>query len=258
MAPTGDQIVRVARKAAGLVLLSGGETYRAEETARHIAEAFGWHMDIIAFPTGLTMTVTRGEESASSIMRISDRTTDLSRLERVNAISRAVSDRKMTLDQAEEALDSLAASAPQPLGVRMAAAGGAAAMFALMFGGGWQDLIVAGAISALIQLVLSPLRDQEGQPIGSMIGGFLATSLAILGALVFSRLNTNMVIWSIMMPQFPGLAFTNGIRDAMRGDMLSGGARMTDALMRAVILAGGAGLALWLYLRLGGAVSWLT
>ena len=98
MAPTGDQIVRVARKAAGLVLLSGGETYRAEETARHIAEAFGWHMDIIAFPTGLTMTVTRGEESASSIMRISDRTTDLSRLERVNAISRAVSDRKMTLD----------------------------------------------------------------------------------------------------------------------------------------------------------------
>ena len=52
-----QQIIAVVRLASGLILANGGETYRAEETAVRIGNAFGYHMDIIALPTGLTMRI---------------------------------------------------------------------------------------------------------------------------------------------------------------------------------------------------------
>ncbi|MBQ8953922.1 MAG: threonine/serine exporter family protein, partial [Clostridia bacterium] len=101
------------------------------------------------------------------------------------------------------------------------------------------------------------LPDQAGMSLSCLIGGFLSAALALAAASLCGRGNVSLIIWSIMMRQLPGLAFSNGIRDSMRGDMVSGGARVSDAVMRAVVLAGGAGIAMWCYLRLGGAATWL-
>ena len=105
----------------------------------------------------------------------------------------------------------------------------------------------------MIQLVLCYSPDQAGMPISSLIGGFLAALLALIINALFGPGNVSMTIVSTLMPFLPGLALTNAIRDSMRGDLLSGGARLGQALTRAVVLAGGAGAAVWLYMLLGGA-----
>ena len=46
------------------------------------------------------------------------------------------------------------------------------------------------------------------------------------------------------MPILPGLATTNAIRDTIRGDLVSGGARFIEAILCAVMLAAGIGLML--------------
>jgi uncharacterized membrane protein YjjP (DUF1212 family) len=46
---TLNQVARVAQMAAQMMLGNGGETYRAEETARHICRAFGYESEAIAF-----------------------------------------------------------------------------------------------------------------------------------------------------------------------------------------------------------------
>ena len=51
------------------------------------------------------------------------------------------------------------------------------------------------------------------------------------------------------------LRVTNAIRDAMHGDLVSGVARAVDAILRAVLLAAGAGVALTLMMMLE-AVKW--
>ena len=61
-----QKVIFAAKTAASLILASGGETYRAEETADRIGRAFGYDMDIVAFPTALTMTVAKNGESAGS------------------------------------------------------------------------------------------------------------------------------------------------------------------------------------------------
>ena len=250
------QVIAVARMAASLILSNGGETYRAEETAVHIGRTFGFDIDVIALPTGLTMTVRRGEESATSIARVSSRTTDLARLERVNAISRALESREMKLNDAELELKRIARPSPARVALSAAAGGGSAAMFALMFLGGWFDMLAAGLISAAVQVALRFLPDQEGMPLTCLIGGFLAAALSLALVTLCGMGDADRIILSNMMPLLPGLAFTNGIRDSMHGAMVSGGARLCDAVMRAVVLATGAGIAMLGFLRLGGTFTW--
>ena len=252
-APSVEQVAQVARLAARLMLESGGETYRAEDIAFHIAHAYNLNADIIAFPTGLTMTLTSENNEVSSVIARVDRiSTDLMKLEQVNSISRALCSGQMTLDQAYQELERIQKLKPDGIALNILYAAGGAALFALMFGGGWFECLVAGFAAAVIQLVLSYSPDQAGMPISSLFAGFLAAAITLLLNRVFGPGDVNMTIVSTLMPFLPGLALTNAIRDSMRGDLLSSGARLGQALTRAVVLAGGAGAALWMYLSMGG------
>ena len=174
----------------------------------------------------------------------------------VNAISRALESRDMALDEARRELERLSRPAAARVGLSAAAGGGSAAMFALMFLGDGFDMLAAGLISAAVQAVLCFLPDQEGMPLTCLIGGFLVAALSLAVVLLCGMGDADRIILSNMMPLLPGLAFTNAIRDSMHGDMVSGGARICDAVMRAVILATGAGIAMLAFLRIGGGNAW--
>lgn len=250
--PTVEQVAQVARLAARLMLESGGETYRAEDTANHIAHAFGLKTDIIAFPTGLTMTLTSENEVSSVIARVDRISTDLMKLEQVNSVSRDLCRGKLSLAEAYCELERIQRMKADGIALNILYAAGGGALFALMFGGGWFEFLVSGFSAAVIQLVLSYSPDQAGMPISSLFAGFLASVIALLSNLILGPANVNMTIVSTLMPFLPGLALTNAIRDSMRGDLLSSGARLGQAITRAVVLAGGAGAGLWLYLAMGG------
>ena len=80
----------------------------------------------------------------------------------------------------------------------------------------------------------------------------LTALLALVLTAVFSMGDVNRIIISAMMPLLPGLAMTNAIRDAMRGDLVSGVARAGEALIRAIVLAAGAGLSISAWMLIGG------
>ena len=248
---TMGQVARVARLAAQLMLGNGGETYRAEETARHICRAFGYESEAIAFPTGIMLSVA-GEKSLMG--RVPRRLVDFSKIDRVNAISRELASGARSLDEAEAELTALAARPPRKWLWQSLIAAGSSAMFALTFGGAPFDLAAAGASAFLAQTVAGQLRDEAGLPLISMLGGFLTALVALIMTTVFSLGDVNLIIISGLMPLLPGLAITNAIRDAMRGDLVSGMARAGEALIRAVVLAAGAGLSIsaWMLAR-GGA-----
>jgi uncharacterized membrane protein YjjP (DUF1212 family) len=244
-----NQVARVAQMAARLMLANGGETYRAEETARHICRAFGYESDAIAFPTGLMLCV--GAERAL-IARVSRRQVDFSRIDRVNAISRELSCGARTLGEAEAELSALIAR-PYAGGLSQSLiAAGSSSMFALMFGGAPFDIAAAGACAFLAQAVSGRMSDEAGLPLVSLLGGALTALMALALTAVFRMGDVDRIIISAMMPLLPGLAMTNAIRDAMRGDLVSGVARAGEALIRAVVLAAGAGLSISAWMLLGG------
>ena len=58
-----------------------------------------------------------------------------------------------------------------------------------------------------------------------------------------------------VLPLLPGLAMTVAIRDTMRGDLVSGVARIAEALLVAACVAVGVGAVLGLWLKIGGTLS---
>lgn len=255
-APTADQVAQVARLAARLVLENGGETYRAEDTAIHIAQTFGLEADIIAFPTGLTMTITGKAGSSSMIARVRNSTVDLMKIEQINTVSRRLCAHEMTLEEAHQELLRIRDQAALSVGRSVLYAGVSAAMFAIMFGGSLFDSFATGVCGALIQLILAYTPDhQAGLPVSSLLSGFLTATFALIFTRLFGMGDLDMIIISTMMPFLPGIALTNAIRDSMRGDLVSGGARLGQALTRAIVLASGAGAALGLHMALGGVIG---
>jgi len=237
-----------AALAAQTILECSGEIYRAEETAIRMCEAFGLgQAEIMCFPTGFMLCVqTQGGESLTRIKRVRDRSIQLQTLDEVNTISRASAAQLMTPEQALHALEQLR-NGPRPRHALMALAYAASAgFFSVMFGGGWLEFLLTFLAGGLTQ-GLVPLfrRLNAAVPLVSLACGFVAaaSSLVLLG---IAGGNQEAVISGAIMPLLPGLAITNAVRDTMRGDLVAGMARTTEALLSAVLLAAGVAVALML------------
>ena len=252
-----ERVAQLARRAAQQMLKNGGEIYRVEEVVRHIGGAFGYETEVIAFTTGITMTMrdVKSGQSCSRIGRVSTRGVDLTRLARVNELSRALCEGRLDLAGAERELDEIEGIRDVSMGMSIVLAAGSAGFFSVMFGGGWLDFLAAGLCGALVKLACALLPMQSSGPMICILSGVLSAFLGRGAALLAGAADMDRIIVSTLMPFLPGLSFTNAIRDGMNGDLISGGARVGDALTQAVIMAGGVGVGLWVWAKLlGGGV----
>ena len=64
---------------------------------------------------------------------------------------------------------------------------------------------------------------------------------------------TSMIVGAIM-PLLCGVVFIKGVRDLVTGDLISGGARITEACLISISIAVGVGLILDTWMKLGGAL----
>ena len=128
--------------------------------------------------------------------------------------------------------------------------------FAPLFGGGFRE-IAASAAAGIILAVLMTIGKRVR--ISSFILNILCTAgIAVTAAglkMWIPALNMDTVIISCIMPLVPGVAITNAIRDTLRGDYISGGARALEAFVTAAAVAIGAGVGMAsmnLFLQGGG------
>ena len=243
-----QQALDAASLAARLMLECSGEIYRAEETAVRMCRAFGLeNAEILCFPTGLTVSAQLEDgHCLSRVMRVQERNIELDTLDKVNCISRKAAQGELSAAEALGALEQLRARpATHPL-LLIGAFAAAAGFFAVMFGGGPKEFLISFICGALVQLII-PWLKQKRAPLllSALAGGFVAAGGALLCILIIGG-DQEPAISGAIMPLLPGLAMTNAIRDTMRGDLIGGMARSTEALLSAVLIAAGVALALML------------
>ena len=214
-----DLIIRTARLAGRLLLENGAETYRVEDTVSFICKTGGLtDVSVISLPTGTIYSfVDEDGVPHSEVVRTKSRTTNLSVVSRVNAISRAVTAGSLSMEQG----------------------------FALLFHGGGFDFAVAlvcGLLTRLLGLLFS--EDSVSSTLYALLSGALSAVVAVLSVRFFHMGNQTPIIIGAIMPLLPGLAITNAIRDTVNGDLVSGVARTAEALLKAVAIAAGVGTVL--------------
>lgn len=246
-----------AMLAGEILLCSGAETYRVEDTMYHILKTSNIDsIEALALMTGIIVTINdqKFEQPISVMRRVHSRNTNISNIVNVNEISRKYCNGTITL---EEAYERLKRAKERPYN-RIAYNIGTIGMvtgFAAMFGGTVPDLFLAALTGALLAafITFSKIVKLNGIFTNALSGMLIAIFVTLMKAFLMPDIAKDIIIISAIMPIVPGVSITNAIRDTLQGDYLSGCARILEALLIAAAIAVGVGLGIILCsMMLGG------
>jgi len=250
------KVLILAMRAGELMMKSGAEIYRVEDTVTRICKACKIpYVEVFATPTGIFLSLDEGSdgEMHTYIKRIKGTGIDLEKISRINHFSREFTTTSLSVDEGLAILKMIAGIRPYPLPLRVLGAAFVAAFTALIFGGALQDFVcasVAGSCAYLLSVLLDKFETNLFIRIFSCCAAATFIGLALFAAGLGSNFNS-VIIGSIMI-FLPGVALTNAVRDTLAGDMVSGTSKGIEAVVIAVSITSGVGVALKIWTFLGG------
>ncbi|HOX33120.1 MAG TPA: threonine/serine exporter family protein [Spirochaetales bacterium] len=242
--PDPEEVLVLAADAARIVLESGGETYRAEDTSAAICSSLGGaEAECFATPTCVVLSCSAADgRSRSIVRRVRKRSMNLERVARVNSLVRSLAAGRVDFDGAAMELGEIESLAGRSALVSVPAAALGTGAFALLFGGGWREGLVAAAVGALVSRFV-PRLARRALPdfFINLVGGAAATALCLAARALGLAGSAEAAAIGVVMLLVPGVAITNAIRDTIAGDLVAGVARGADAFMAAAAISIGAG-----------------
>ena len=220
--------------------MCGAETFRIEESINRILKAYGVDSEVFAIPNCLIVSIeTPDGQLLTRMRRIDYHGNDLDGVAYFNAMSRAICNRKPSLEEARSWLDAnrqVRKSYSLPIDLLGNALGSAG--FAFFFGGDPVDAAAATVCGLVVGLMSKFMGNMKTNPFfktiaSSFVMALVAYSMATLGL----THNVDAVIIGTLMILVPGLLFTNAMRDIIYGDTNSGVNRIVQVLLIAMAIA---------------------
>lgn len=229
-----------------LMLQSGAEINRVEDTLTRLGEAYGATMDVycIIYSIVVTMKLPDGKVLTQT-RRVNDRDDmDFDRLDRLNDLSRRCCASPMTVEELTRELEGIRGR-KEGLLPHIAGCLLGAFAFSVFFGGNAADGALAAAFSLLIILV----QQTAGKYSTNRIIYTLFISLITgTGIGVFCRLtgsfHEDLIMIGDIMLLNPGVTMVNAVREMLVGNTISGALRLIEATIWAIALAAGFMLAI--------------
>lgn len=250
------EILILAIKAGKIMMKSGAEIYRVEDTISRICLACGMdHVNVFAMPTGIFVSINNEDQddTVTYVKRITGSETDLRKISEVNRFSREFTTTDLSVEDGMKMLEEIENRKPLPFWVRGLAAAVITGCFTVIFGGAPVDFCVS-FVAGFGAYTLS--RFLEKYEINFFIRGFVCTAFTAVCALIaetaIAGVSYTYVVIGCIMLFVPGVAITNAIRDFLSGDMVSGLARLTEAFLIGISLAAGAGVVIKIWTMTGG------
>ena len=250
-----NNTLNLAILAGQIILENGGETYRTEETITKILENKVDIVDTFVTPTGIFVSIEKDNKTTASVKRIKSRTIDLNKIALVNDVARklAVKDlNSIHMENCKKELLNIKNINKYPSILRYFSAGIAAAFSGLILGGHGYDFLPIFITAVLLQVFISYM---EKYNFSIFIIDIFGGSFAAIFGLLFSYFgigSLDMIIIGSIMTLLPGVAIINAVRDTISGDLLSGISRGVEAMMVLIGITIGVGVALNLWIVLGG------
>lgn len=251
-----QRVLDFAVRAGEVLLKNGAEIFRVQETILRILRVFqleGGNVFVLA--NGIFATVAGDEAVAVAVREIPIGDVHLARIAAVNALSREIAACEGPLDLAgwEARLEECAALAEPAAWLKLLACAASCAAFCYLTGGQLADCVAAFLAGVALQGFRSLTRPfKHSAFVTTILGAALVTLLCALLQRLGLGQSLDKMITGAIITLVPGIALTNAIRDLFHGDYLSGGARLTHALLQAICIAVGVGVSLYLWNWLGG------
>lgn len=252
-----NRILNIAETAGKIILENGGEVYRVEETIAIICSTYSINI-VESFVTPSVVMISIKDKEGNPITfikRIKNRTVNFRKIDRVNSLSRKIFKKKPPLETIEKELANIDETDAYSDKKVILFSGIIASCFTIIFGGAIPDLIVSLILGCVIRItVMSLSKIEMNDFFVNILGGGIATLVALMSSFIGITENPNPIIIGSIMLLVPGLAITNGLRDTIAGDLFSGITRTIEALFVAIAIALGSAVVFQLYFFIFGGI----
>lgn len=251
------QIRRFILKLGKMLHKYGSPSFRLEAYLNEIATHLGVHASFNSTPTYLTMVLwSDGHvDEYNHSARMQPGELDMNSLSLTDELAHELLSGDITLAEADIRLDKIDLT-PSPYGKAITglAFAMATSAFAMLMGAGWSEILYSGLLGGMVYFwtlwALSSKRvSLMLEPVASFSVGFMACAINHYSA---SGLNIWLVILSSLIILVPGLSLTMGLAELSSRNMISGTARIMDAIMQLFKLYFGAFLGVSLGYQLFG------
>lgn len=222
----------------------GAPAHRLEEVLASVTAKLGVDARFYSTPTAIFATVGPPEVLGTSFVRVPPGDMDLSRLVELDALSMAIIHDRISFPDAARRLEVILEAKPPYSGLitllAYAVGGGAAAR---LFGGAAHEVQVAlfaglavGLVAILAPRVAALHRIQEA------VSGVVAALVAALSAAIVTPLSVEITTLAALLPLLPGLTLTVALTELTTRNLMSGTARLANAMTVLLQLAFGVAL----------------
>lgn len=234
------------------MLVCGAEVNRVEDSIMRMCTSYGGtRINVFIITSNIQVTLEAPDgEIITQIRRIVRYSTNFDRLDYLNDLSRYVCQNTPNVVPLREKFDQVMDRKMHNPVIEFIGAALIAGGFTVFFGGNTFDGLSASIMGILIMFMEHALKKREKNEI---VYYFVTSLVAGIAAMVLVRIGIGVNIDKIMiggiMLLIPGIAMTNGIRDMLIGDIVSGLLRVVNSLLIAAAIACGFALAI---IALGG------
>ncbi len=215
----------------------GTPSYRIETHLTNVAEFLGIGASFAIMPTVLTFVIWQpgdDESEYTHIARVKPGELDLGSLSLTDEIVDALASGQISLEEASAKLNDIY-KLPPPYSrlATFCAFGASGGAFAMLMRASWLDVFYAALLSFLVYLFVlwaqkSPRVTNMLEPLVSLVSAFCATGIA---RFISPEAQVPLVTLSSIIVFIPGLALTLGLSELAERHLVSGTARIMDAVM---------------------------
>lgn len=250
-----NKIVQNILDTGEAMLQSGAENFRLEDSLYRMCKSYGFkRYDVYTIPSNLQITVeTPDGEIITQIRHIESTDIDFDRLDYLNNLSRYVCANTPDEKEFQEKYQQVMSRKPQHPAIKYFAGVMGGTGFAVFFGCNPADALVAVLVSLMIVSVGDWLGKRESNLlVYNMILSFLSEVIILGSVRLGIGQHPDRIMIGIVMLLISGLGVTNGIRDVMQRDFISGSLHIMNSMLGAAGIAFGTALPILLF---GGAAS---
>lgn len=244
-----EKILGLILDIGGAMIRSGAETHRVEDSLYRLCTSYGFTAcNIWVVPSNIQATVTAADGRSLTLIRHIRRTgVNFEQLDKLNDLSRHACAETPGPDELGRLYAQALKGAPGPRWISYLAGVLAGAGFGVFFNCDALDALTAVLASLLITFLVRLLGRREENP---LILNFLVSSVAELFILTAVRLglghHAGYITVGVVMLLISALGVTNGLRDLVHLDTLSGLMNISASLTGAIGIALGIALPLLL------------
>lgn len=229
------------------MLISGAENYRIEDSLYRMCRSYGFvKYDVFVIPSNIQITVeTENGDIITQVRHIENADIDFDQLDYMNNLCRYVCSHTPDEEELQKKYQEVKSRPPQHPAAKYFAGVMGGTGFVVFFGCNFKDAIVAVIVSLMIVVVGKWLEKREGNLfVYNTILSFLSEVIIVLSVRNGFADHPERIMIGIVMLLISGLSTTNGIREILQKDYISGFINIMNSILGAAGIAVGTALAM--------------